>query len=66
LGLILCAEKATEHIELLRLEESGIRVAEYLTELPPREVLARKLHEAIRVARARLALRSAGSLAEEE
>jgi predicted nuclease of restriction endonuclease-like (RecB) superfamily len=66
LGLVLCAEKATEHIELLRLEESGIRVAEYLTELPPREVLARKLHEAIRTARARLALRGAGSLAEEE
>ena len=56
LGLILCAEKATEHIELLQLAESGIRVAEYLTELPSREVLARKLHQAIRAARARLSL----------
>ena len=54
LGLILCAEKSAEHIELLRLEQSGIRVAEYLTELPPREVLARKLHEAIQSARQRL------------
>jgi predicted nuclease of restriction endonuclease-like (RecB) superfamily len=57
LGLILCAEKAAEHIELLQLEQSGIRVAEYLTELPPRELLASKLHEAIRVAREQLALR---------
>lgn len=54
IGLILCAGKASEHVELLRLEESGIRVAQYLTELPPREVLERKLHEAIRMARGRL------------
>jgi len=39
---------------LLHLERSGIRVAEYLTELPAREVLERKLHEAIRAARDRL------------
>jgi hypothetical protein len=41
-------------VALLRLEDSGIRVAQYVTELPPREVLERKLHEAIRAARARL------------
>jgi predicted nuclease of restriction endonuclease-like (RecB) superfamily len=51
LGLILCAGRSTEQIELLRLEESGIRVAEYLTELPPRAVLERKLHQAIELAR---------------
>lgn len=55
LGLILCAEKSEEHVELLRLEESGIRVAEYLTELPPRTLLEKKLEEAIRLARNRLA-----------
>jgi predicted nuclease of restriction endonuclease-like (RecB) superfamily len=55
LGLILCAEKSAEHVELLRLEESGIRVAEYLTELPPRILLEKKLEEAIRLARHRLA-----------
>lgn len=55
LGLILCAAKSTEHVELLRLEESGIRVAEYLTELPPRTLLEKKLEEAIRLARNRLA-----------
>jgi predicted nuclease of restriction endonuclease-like (RecB) superfamily len=54
IGLILCAGKSEEHVELLRLEDSGIRVAQYLTDLPPREVLEKKLHEAIRAARARL------------
>jgi predicted nuclease of restriction endonuclease-like (RecB) superfamily len=51
LGLILCADKSEEHVRLLRLDESGIRVARYLTELPPRELLERKLHEAIQLAR---------------
>jgi predicted nuclease of restriction endonuclease-like (RecB) superfamily len=54
LGLILCADKSDEYVELLRLEESGIRVAAYLTGLPPRKLLEQKLHEAIRTARARL------------
>jgi predicted nuclease of restriction endonuclease-like (RecB) superfamily len=54
LGLILCAEKSAEHVELLQLEASGIRVAEYLTELPPRPVLEQKLHDAIAFARRRL------------
>lgn len=49
LGLILCAEKTAEHVELLQLETSGIRVAKYLTELPPRHLLETKLHEAISV-----------------
>jgi hypothetical protein len=53
-GLILCADKSTEHVELLRLEESGVRVAQYLTELPPKKILEKKLHESIRLARERL------------
>ncbi len=57
LGLILCAEKTAEHVELLQLETSGIRVAEYLTELPPRPLLEAKLHEAIRLAREHIAAR---------
>jgi predicted nuclease of restriction endonuclease-like (RecB) superfamily len=56
IGLILCADKADEHVELLRLDQSGIRVAQYLTELPPRELLEKKLHDAIRLARTRLRL----------
>ena len=57
LGLILCAGKNREAVELLELEKSSIHVAEYLTALPPREVLERKLHEAVASARARLAHR---------
>lgn len=54
LGLILCAEKSEEHVELLQLDKSGIRVAQYLTELPPRELLEKTLHGAILRARERL------------
>ncbi|HJH32781.1 MAG TPA: DUF1016 domain-containing protein [Methanosarcinaceae archaeon] len=57
MGLILCAEKSYEHVELLRLEESGIHIAEYLTELPPINVLEAKLHEAIHMAREQIAAR---------
>ena len=58
IGLILCADKTAEHVRLLRLESSGIRVAQYLTELPPRELLERKLHDAIRLACEQLARRA--------
>jgi len=54
LGLILCAGKSDEQIELLQLSRSGIRVAAYLTELPSRDLLCKKLREAVRIARARL------------
>ncbi len=54
IGLILCASKSEEQIELLQLGKSGIRVAAYITELPPRELLQKKLHEAVKLARARL------------
>jgi len=54
LGLILCAGKASEQIELLQLDKSGIKVAEYMTELPKRELLEQKLHKAVELARKRL------------
>ena len=54
LGLILCADKGDEQVELLQLDKSGIRVATYLTDLPPKELLERRLHEAVRLARAGL------------
>lgn len=54
LGIILCAEKQEEQIELLELGRSGIHVAEYLTVLPPRKVLQEKLHKAIEISRQRL------------
>jgi predicted nuclease of restriction endonuclease-like (RecB) superfamily len=47
IGLILCGEKDHEQIELLQLDRGEIRVAEYLLELPPKEILEAKLHEAI-------------------
>lgn len=53
-GLILCAGKNPEHVELLQLHRSNIRVADYLTELPSREVLLNGLHRAIAYARNRL------------
>lgn len=54
MGLILCAGKRKEQIELLELGRSGIHVAEYLTALPSKEVLKEKLHKAIEHARMRL------------
>jgi predicted nuclease of restriction endonuclease-like (RecB) superfamily len=54
IGLILCAGKNEEHIELLQLDKSNIRVAEYLTELPNKALLQRKLNQAIENARARM------------
>jgi len=57
IGLILCAGKKRETVELLELEQSGIRVAEYMTELPSRELLEQELHKAIGQARERMSLR---------
>jgi len=54
IGIILCAGKKQEQIELLELGNSGIHVAEYLTVLPPRETLEAKLHQSIAAARSRL------------
>jgi len=55
LGLILCAEKSDERVELFELAGRGIQVSEYLTELPPKKILEQKLHDAVRLAQARLA-----------
>lgn len=61
LGLILCVGKSSEHVRLMRLEASGIRVSEYMTELPSRDVLEKQLHQAILRARERLELGSGES-----
>ena len=53
-GLILCAGASEDHIEYMELNKGEIRVASYLTELTPKEVSERKLHEAITRSRARL------------
>jgi predicted nuclease of restriction endonuclease-like (RecB) superfamily len=54
MGIILCAGKNTEQIELLELGSAGIHVAEYFTVLPPPAVLKEKLHAAIEKARMRI------------
>jgi len=54
IGLILCAGKSAEQIELLELGKSGIKVADYMTQLPPRKLLERRLHEAVRIERQRI------------
>ena len=45
LGLLLCTEGGDEQIELLQLDKAGIKVAQYMTELPPREVLQRQIQK---------------------
>ncbi len=47
IGLLLCSEGNTEHIELLLLDEDKIKVARYLTELPSKEWFIDKLHKAL-------------------
>lgn len=54
IGMILCAEGSKEQIELLQLGKSGIRVAEYLVELPSKELLQRKLHKVIQLEKKRI------------
>jgi hypothetical protein len=54
IGLILCAGKKEETIELLDLPKDRIRVSSYWTELPPKKELEQKLHDAVLLARARL------------
>jgi len=51
LGIILCTGKKREQIELLELDQSGIHVAEYLTELPEKKVLKKRLERAVETAR---------------
>ncbi len=51
IGLILCSGKNNEHVELMQLEKSNIKVAEYLTLLPSQEILQNKLHRAIEIAK---------------
>jgi predicted nuclease of restriction endonuclease-like (RecB) superfamily len=54
IGLILCTGKNEEHVELMQLDKSNIRVADYLTALPSQELLQEKLHRAVEIARSRM------------
>ena len=54
IGLILCATSSREKIEMLELDKSGIAVAEYWTEMPPKVEFERKIREILAEARERL------------
>lgn len=53
LGLLLCTEGSDEQIELLQLDKAGIKVAKYLTELPPRHVLMQQIKKSLEAAKDR-------------
>ena len=53
LGLILCTEGNNEQIELLQLNKSGIKVAQYMTELPEKRILKKQLKKSLEQAKAR-------------
>ena len=50
-GIILCADKDQEDVEYLELDEAGIHVAQYFTELPSKTIMEERLHTAIAIAR---------------
>lgn len=53
-GLILCTETSREQIELLEMHKDGILVAEYWTELPPKNILEEKIKAAVEEAKERI------------
>lgn len=55
LGLILCTEGGSEQIELLQLDQSGIRVSQYLTVLPEKKLLKEQITRALEEAKKRQA-----------
>jgi predicted nuclease of restriction endonuclease-like (RecB) superfamily len=57
IGLILCAEKSREQIELLQLDQDNIMVAEYWTVFPERPVFEQKIHALVESAREQMARR---------
>ena len=54
MGILLCAEKSDSLVELLELGNSGIHIAQYLTELPDKKVLEVQLKKSIKLAKERL------------
>ena len=51
IGLLLCSEGNTEHIELMMLNEDRIKVAQYLTCLPDKQWFIDKLNRSILIAK---------------
>ena len=57
IGLILCTKASRGQIELLELDKSGIAVAEYWTNLPPKAILEEKIQTILSEAQERLSRR---------
>jgi predicted nuclease of restriction endonuclease-like (RecB) superfamily len=53
MAIVMCSEKSEEQVELLELDNSSIRVSQFLAELPAKEIFERRLHEAVKRARER-------------
>jgi predicted nuclease of restriction endonuclease-like (RecB) superfamily len=49
-GLLLCSEGNSEHVELLMLDEGNIKVAQYLTTFPDKQWFIDKLNKSISIA----------------
>jgi predicted nuclease of restriction endonuclease-like (RecB) superfamily len=54
IGLILCTQANRAQIELLEMDKAGIAVAEYWTELPPKDELENKIMKILQEAKERL------------
>jgi len=57
IGIILCASANRQKVEMLKMDRSGIAVAEYWTQLPPKAVFEQKIREIMEQAQERLARR---------
>ena len=51
IGLILCAEGNSEQIELLQLQNTNIKVGQYITEYLPKDLLRKKLHQFVEISK---------------
>ena len=54
IGLILCPSASREQVELMELDKEGIAVAEFWTQLPPKNELEQKIKEIYQEAKERL------------
>jgi hypothetical protein len=57
IGIILCASANKEKIELLKMDNSGVAVAEYWTQLPPKAIFESRIKEILEEAQERLVRR---------
>ena len=66
IGIILCTKASREQIELMELDKSGIAVAEYWTNLPPKALLEEKIRTILDEAQERLQRRKSLPIGEQK